>query len=83
MRVCFEILWNSIESIGRMAIENIATEDIVFAMRELFLDIMKKGYKLEDKVAKIKKFSPKNTKIGKKLNFSKFVMKANQRLVPS
>lgn len=56
VRVCFEILWNSIESIGIEAIENIATEDIVFAMRELFLDIMKKGYKLEDKV-KISKFT--------------------------
>lgn len=50
VRLCFEILWNSIERMGRKAIENIATEDIVFAMRELFLDIMRKGYKLEDKV---------------------------------
>lgn len=50
IRLCFEILWNSIETLGREAIENIATEDIVFALRELFLDIMKNGYKLEDKV---------------------------------
>ena len=42
-------MWNSIETLGREAVENIATEDIVFALRELFLDIMKKGYKLEDK----------------------------------
>ena len=49
MRLCFEILWNAIESIGRKAIEGIASEDIVFALRELFLDIMKRGYKLEDK----------------------------------
>jgi hypothetical protein len=49
IRLCFEILWNSIETLGREAVENIATEDIVFALRELFLDIMKKGYKLEDK----------------------------------
>ena len=34
---------------GRKAIEGIASEDIVFALRELFLDIMKRGYKLEDK----------------------------------
>ena len=49
VRLCFEILWNSIESMGRKAIEGIASEDIVFALRELFLDIMKRGYKLEDK----------------------------------
>jgi hypothetical protein len=49
IRLCFEIIWNSIETLGREAVENIATEDIVFALRELFLDIMKKGYKLEDK----------------------------------
>jgi len=49
IRLCFEIMWNSIETLGREAVENLATEDIVFALRELFLDIMKKGYKLEDK----------------------------------
>lgn len=49
VRLSFEIMWNSIETLGREAVENIATEDIVFSLRELFLDIMSKGYKLEDK----------------------------------
>ena len=49
VRLCFEVLWNSIESMGNKAIDGIASEDIVFALRELFLDIMKRGYKLEDK----------------------------------
>ena len=49
----FEIIWNSIEAVGISAIKLFAVEDIIFYIKKLFENIMKNGYKLEDKVIQL------------------------------
>lgn len=50
MKLGFEIIWNFIESVGVSCLKSIATEDIINNLKRLFENIMKTGYKLEDKV---------------------------------
>ena len=49
VKSCFEIIWNSIEVVGIQAINLFAAEDIIYSLKKLFENIMKNGYKLEDK----------------------------------
>lgn len=49
VKSCFEIIWNSIEAVGIQAINLFAAEDIIYSLKKLFENIMKNGYKLEDK----------------------------------
>ena len=46
---CFEIIWNTIEAVGIKSIRLFAVEDIISQLKRLFENIMKNGYKLEDK----------------------------------
>ena len=49
VKSCFEIIWNSIEVVGINCINLFAAEDIIYSLKKLFENIMKNGYKLEDK----------------------------------
>jgi len=50
VKSCFEIIWNTIEAVGiSSSIKLFATEDIIQSLKKVFENIMKKGYKLEDK----------------------------------
>jgi hypothetical protein len=46
----FDIIWNVIDSVGISALKSFATEEIITELKGLFENIMKTGYKLEDKV---------------------------------
>jgi hypothetical protein len=48
-RFSFEIIWNAIDAVGVSAIKLFATEDIISQLKRVFENIMKNGYKLEDK----------------------------------
>ena len=50
MKICFEIIWNAIDAVGITSIKLFAAEDIITQLKKLFENIMKNGYKLEDKV---------------------------------
>lgn len=49
VKSCFEIIWNAIEAVGISCIKLFATEDIIAQLKKVFENIMKHGYKLEDK----------------------------------
>ncbi|CAD8169691.1 unnamed protein product [Paramecium pentaurelia] len=49
VKSCFEIIWNTIEAVGVASIKLFAVEDIISGLKKLFENIMKQGYKLEDK----------------------------------
>jgi len=49
VKSCFEIIWNTIEAVGISSIKLFATEDIISQLKKVFENIMKNGYKLEDK----------------------------------
>lgn len=49
VKSCFEIIWNTIEAVGISSIKLFAVEDIISSLKKLFENIMKLGYKLEDK----------------------------------
>ena len=49
VKSCFEIIWNTIEAVGIVSIKLFAVEDIITGLKKLFENIMKLGYKLEDK----------------------------------
>lgn len=49
VKSCFEIIWNAIEAVGISSIKLFATEDIISQLKRVFENIMKNGYKLEDK----------------------------------
>jgi hypothetical protein len=49
VKSCFEIIWNTIEAVGISSIKLFAVEDIISSLKKLFENIMKQGYKLEDK----------------------------------
>ena len=49
VKSCFEIKWNTIEAVGTISIKLFAVEDIITGLKRLFENIMKQGYKLEDK----------------------------------
>jgi hypothetical protein len=45
----FDIIWNIIDSVGVAALKSFANEDMIVELKGLFENIMKTGYKLEDK----------------------------------
>ncbi|KRX04785.1 Armadillo-type fold [Pseudocohnilembus persalinus] len=49
VKICFEIIWNAIEAVGISCIKLFAAEDIINSLKKIFENIMKHGYKLEDK----------------------------------
>jgi hypothetical protein len=49
VKSCFEIIWNAIEAVGVSCIKIFAAEDIISNLKRVFENIMKNGYKLEDK----------------------------------
>lgn len=49
VKSCFEIVWNTIDSVGISAIKLFADEGIINNLKKVFENIMKNGYKLEDK----------------------------------
>lgn len=49
VKSCFEIIWNAIEAVGISSIQLFAAEDIITQLKRVFEDLMRNGYKLEDK----------------------------------
>jgi len=49
VRISIEAIWNVLEVGGTNAVETMATEEIVSSLKSQFVEIVQKGYKLEDK----------------------------------
>lgn len=49
VRVGFEIFWSAIEAVGIDALGELANQEYIFCLKDLFIKVIKQGYKLEDK----------------------------------
>lgn len=45
----FEIFWSAIEGVGVETLGELASQEYIFMVKDLFIKVIREGYKLEDK----------------------------------
>lgn len=49
INVGLEIFWSSIEGVGVECLIGLLNEDYIFLLKDIFIKVIKEGYKLDDK----------------------------------
>lgn len=49
VKTAFEIFWSAIEGVGVEMLSEFANQEYIFSIKDMFIKVIKQGYKLEDK----------------------------------